>query len=102
MGYKLNKEGMNQILQQLSADYLIYAPKCYLGGGKFSDTDCIRYGEIKTVEEIEFNKKSEYSFKEVLTPISQTLFFLHGGHGKRGIRRRRELLFFLEAVTCMR
>lgn len=75
MGYELNAEGMNQILGELSKEYKIYAPKCFTGGGRFSDTDCIRYGEIKTVEEIEFDKKSEYSFKEVLNPISETLFF---------------------------
>lgn len=97
MGYKLNKEGMNQILQQLSADYLIYAPKCYPGGGKFSDTDCIRYGEIKTVEEIEFNKKSEYSFKEVLTPISQTLFFFTEDTAKEADPPKKGAVVFLRS-----
>lgn len=75
MGFKLNNQQMNDFLSHLQKDYLIYAPKRFVGGGAFSDTDCIRYGEIKTIEEIEHKEKSQYSFKEVLTPISQTLFF---------------------------
>lgn len=75
MGYQLNAENFNQVLAYIGQDYLIYAPKEFSSGGRFSDTSCIRYGEIKNVEEIEFHKKSEYSFKEVLTPVSQTLFF---------------------------
>lgn len=75
MGYELSKEQMNEVLSLLKEDYLIYAPKCFHGGGRFSDTDCIRYGEISKMEDIVFDKKAEYSFKEVLLPISQTLFY---------------------------
>ncbi len=75
MGYKLSIESFNGALKELSKEYKIYAPKVLEGKGRFSDTDMIRYGEISTVEEIEFNKKSQFSYKEVLLPISQTLFF---------------------------
>lgn len=47
MGYELNAEGMNQILGELSKEYKIYAPKCFIGGGRFSDTDCINYGKSR-------------------------------------------------------
>jgi len=75
MGYCLDKAGFNQVLQELSQEYVVYAPKLFKNGGCFSDTDRIRYGEIHTVEEIIFDRKSEYSFKEELLPLSQTLFF---------------------------
>ena len=75
MGYKVITENVNNILRQLSKDYLIYAPKVFEGDGRFSDTDTIRYGEISEIEEIVFDKKSEYSFKEILLPISETLFY---------------------------
>ena len=75
MGYKLSIENFNRALKELSKEYKIYAPKVLEGKGRFSDTDMVRYGEISTVEEIEFNKKSQFSYKEVLLPISQTLFF---------------------------
>ena len=75
MGYKLSIENFNDVLKELSKEYKIYAPKVLEGKGRFSDTDMIRYGEISRVEEIEFDKKSQFSYKEVLLPISQTLFF---------------------------
>ena len=61
MGYKLSIENFNSALKELSKEYKIYAPKVLEGKGRFSDTDMVRYGEISTVEEIEFNKKSQFS-----------------------------------------
>ena len=75
MGYKLNLENFNIALKELSKEYKIYAPKVLEGKGTFSDTDIVRYGEISKIEEIEFEKKSQFSYKEVLLPITQTLFF---------------------------
>ena len=75
MGYKILTENANEILKKLSQDYLIYAPKVFEGDGRFSDTNTIRYGEIETLEEIVFDKKADYSFKEILLPISETLFY---------------------------
>lgn len=75
MGYKIVNESLNLIFEKLSKDYCIYAPKVFEGDGTFSDVDVIRYGEISKVEEIVFDKKSEYSFKEVISPITQTLFY---------------------------
>jgi anaerobic sulfite reductase subunit A len=75
MGYILDESSMQKILDTLKKDYIIYAPKRKEGEGMYSDTDCIRYEEVDRVTEIEFIEKSNYSFKEVLLPISQTLFY---------------------------
>ncbi len=75
MGHYLDKNGFNKVLNEWSKAYAVYAPKLFKDGGSFSDTDRIRYGEIHTIEEIIFDRKSDYSFKEVLLPLSQTLFF---------------------------
>lgn len=75
MGYKLSKEVFNEVLKVLSKDYKVLAPKVFSGKGTFSDTDSVRYGEIKEVDEIEFEKKSNFSYKETLLPITQTLFY---------------------------
>lgn len=74
MGFYLSKDNMNYVLKKWADEYLIYAPKCFLQQGAFSDTDSIRYDEIKSIDEVEFNLKSEFSFKEILLPLSQTLF----------------------------
>lgn len=75
MGYKIITQDVNSLLSKLSKEYLIYAPKVFEGDGCFSDTDTVRYGEISTIEEIVFDRKSDYSFKEILLPITQTLFY---------------------------
>ncbi len=75
MGHKLSINEFNSALDELKKDYIIYAPKVLEHKGHFSDTDLITYAEITKVEEIEFDKKTRFSFKEVLNPISQTLFY---------------------------
>ncbi|HAN58074.1 MAG TPA: anaerobic sulfite reductase subunit A [Erysipelotrichaceae bacterium] len=97
MGYLLNKEGMNQLLASLRDEYVVYAPKCFVGGGRFSETDCIRYGEIQSIEEVVFDKKSDYSFKEVLTPISQTLFYFTEDSVKEADAPKKGAIVFLRS-----
>lgn len=75
MGYLFTQDGINAVLERWADDYLIYAPVRMAGGGAFSDTDSIRYGQVRRVEEIVFDQKSNYSSKEILLPLSQTLFF---------------------------
>ncbi|MBM6823153.1 hypothetical protein H5986_10855, partial [Fusobacterium mortiferum] len=53
MGFQISKEGLNHFFNSLKNDYDIYAPIVFEGGGIFSDTDCIRYAKINSIEEIE-------------------------------------------------
>ncbi len=97
MGYKLDIQTVNVALKELSKKYKIYAPKVFEGAGTFSDTDRVRYGEVATIEEIEFNKKSEFSYKEVLLPISQTLFFFNDDKVTEAEVEEKSLLVFLRS-----
>ena len=97
MGYKISLKNMNRALEELSKDYTIYAPMVFEGEGTFTDTDCIRYGEIKEVEEIVFDKKSDYSFKEVLTPISETLFYFTEDEVKEADGPQKGAIIFLRS-----
>ena len=97
MGYLLKSEGVNKVLKELSKDYLLYAPKRYLNEGEFSDTDSIRYGEISRVEEIELGEKSRHTFKEVLLPISETLFYFTEDAVKESDRRPKQAVIFLRS-----
>ena len=97
MGFCADKNQMNYFLKALEKDYCIYAPKCFEGGGRFSDTDCVRYGEVKGIEEIVFDKKSEYSFKEVLTPVSQTLFYFTEDHVTEPEAPKKGAVIFLRS-----
>ncbi|MGL5152733.1 MAG: anaerobic sulfite reductase subunit AsrA [Clostridium sp.] len=97
MGYKFKVEDVNQGLKELSKKYKIYAPKVFEGAGTFSDTDRVRYGEVSTIEEIEFDKKSDFSYKEVLLPISQTLFFFTEDKMTEAKVEEKSLLIFLRS-----
>lgn len=75
MKYKATNEEINRIFAQLSEEYNIYAPIKLAGKGRFSDTDLVRYGEINQIEEGCWDEKSDFSPKEVIYPITQTLFY---------------------------
>lgn len=97
MGFSFEKDGANAILKQWADEYFIYAPKRMVGGGAFSDTDTIRYGQISTVDEIEFEQKSNFSFKEVLLPISETLFFFTEDHVKEAEGPKKGAIILLRS-----
>lgn len=97
MAYLLNASQVDELLNSLSDEYQVYAPKRYVGGGRFSDTDCVRYGEIQSVNEIEFDVKSQYSFKEILTPISQILFYFTEDSVKEPDGRTAGAVIFLRS-----
>lgn len=97
MGYKLNLDNMNLALKELSKTYKIYAPKVFVGGGTFSDTDRVRYGEIQRIEEIEFDAKSSFSYKETILPTRQTLFFFTEDECKEAEVEERPALIFLRS-----
>lgn len=97
MGFRVNSTVLNTLFNTWQTEYNIYAPKKFSGGGRFSDTDCVRYGKIETVDEIVFDKKSEFSFKEVLTPISQTLFFFTEGETKEADAPSKKAVIFLRS-----
>lgn len=77
MGYKLEVYHFNKLLEKLEDKYEIWAPKRFIGKGSFSDTDYIRYDKVNNFNDIEFDEKSNSSAKEVVFPITQTLFYFN-------------------------
>ena len=75
MGYAMTRENMNTVFASMSDAYDIFAPKVFEGEGCFSDQDSIRYGKVYSLDEIESERKSEYSFKEVLLAVQENLFY---------------------------
>ncbi len=75
MGYKYTADRFNQLLSELKKNYRIYAPVLLKGKGRFSDTDAVAYGEINSITDVVFDRKSYFSAKEVYYPINQTLFY---------------------------
>lgn len=75
MGYKLTLGQMNQLFDRWKDSCLIFGPRRMAGEGMYSDTDVIRYGQLTSFDQLETAEKSNYSFKEVLLPITQLLFY---------------------------
>ena len=72
MGKRFNSDEMQKVFEILQESYDVYGPRIYQGTGCFSDTDVIRYGRLDSWEELVWDQKSDYSFKEALFPISET------------------------------
>ena len=97
MGFHVNESQFDAWLTEQRKTYDIYAPMRYAGGNTFSDVDCIRYGKVNSISEIVFDKKSEYSFKEVLSPISQTLFYFTENEQKESDPPKKSAIIFLRS-----
>lgn len=97
MAYRLTVEKFNQYLADLEKEYFVFAPVLLQGKGAFTSTDSVRYQEIKRFEEIEFTKKSDFSIKEILTPITQTLFYFTEEHWTEPKIHDKKILLFLRS-----
>ncbi|MCQ4637275.1 anaerobic sulfite reductase subunit AsrA [Anaerovorax odorimutans] len=97
MGYYLKEREADRFLKELSADYELYAPVKMKDDGMFSDTDTVRYGKIAKASDIVFDEKSDYSFKEVLLPLSETLFFFTENQMKEADGRKKGAVIFLRS-----
>ncbi len=97
MQIKLNKHRFNDGLELLRKDYKILAPVSTPFKGVYSDTNLTKYEEVSTIEEVEFNKKSDFSPKEVILPITQVLFYFTEREFKTSDIDDKKLLIFLRA-----
>lgn len=97
MGYRLDRDGFARAVAELAGTYRVLAPVVKTGKGRFTDTDVILYDEVKDGSEIELIKKSDYSFKEALTPLSETLFFFTENQVKEADIDGRPTLIFLRS-----
>ena len=97
MGYLISRKTADQILARISESHDIFAPRLFSGEGCFSDTDVIRYGQVQTLDEIEFDRRSDYSFKETLLAVNETLFYFTEDSTTVPSCTDRRLLIFLRS-----
>ena len=97
MKISLDYKNFNAALSKLSKEYEIYAPIEIPYRGTFSDTPVIRYSKINKVEEICFDKKSHFSAKEIMLPITQTMFYFTGDECKMPEEQDKKYLIFLRS-----
>lgn len=97
MSYKISNSKFNLYLEKWSKDYEVYGPVRIIAGGRFSDTNNIRYEKIKTVEEIEDQNKSIFSAKEVLLPVTETIFNIQKEQLSEPAYEEKKYLVFLRS-----
>ncbi len=91
------REAADQIFARLQENYDIFAPKVFADEGCFSDTDVIRYGKIDALDEIQWERRSEYSFKEALLAINETLFYFTENETTVPSCSEKKILIFLRS-----
>ncbi len=95
MGYKVNLAKVNEIFDALSKEYDIYAPKLFPNEGRYSETDIVRYDRVTKVEDIVFDKKSDYPAKEVLSPITETIFYFTEDEWRESKATSKKIMIFM-------
>lgn len=87
-------QAFDDMLAHLQSEYDVFAPVLLPFKGTFSDTDSICYQKIDSILEAEFEKKSHFSAKEVVSPITQRLFyFMNGQYTVPEITEKKALVF---------
>lgn len=94
MDYSLSTAQADTVLNALSRDFDIYAPKRFPKEGRYSDTDVIRYDKVDKFSDIVWDIKSDYPAKEIIHPIQETLFYFTEDEFRESKGPKRPLLIF--------
>lgn len=97
MGYVLSRDSFDQVLHNLSADYRIFAPVLKNGEGRFKDTDVVRYDFVNSLDEMELDIRSDYSFKDAVIPLSETMFFFTEDQIRESSLDQRQVIVFMRS-----
>lgn len=96
--YMLKEEEMNKFFAKLEEQYVLYAPVRIPAGGRYAMVDSIMYQQVHKYGEIEFRERSTYAMKEVITPITQTLFYFNDDNFTESkLVEKRDILIFARA-----
>lgn len=72
--YTLSSKQMDDILISLKEKYKVFAPKL-VGTHNKHGKNTIRYQEIDSINEVIYDRQSNFSAKEIYYPILQTMFY---------------------------
>ncbi len=94
MGYFINYDSMETVLDEIKKKYIIYAPKS-LGNAGGMQKKVIRYGEINSIKDVVYDQVSDFSPKEVFYPIVQPLiYFREGTYIESELEIEKDFLIF--------
>ena len=77
MGFLLSTQAVNDFLRTLSQTHRVVAPVRFVGGGAFTDTDCVRYAEITDIAQVVFDGKKPLFLQGAAAPALPDAVLLH-------------------------
>ena len=92
--YHLAVEACDALFAALEERYDLYAPVRIPAGGRYAQTDSVIYRQVHHFKEIEYRERSTYPMKEVLTPITQTLFYFTEDEYRESHGPQKDMLVF--------
>ncbi|MBZ4665798.1 anaerobic sulfite reductase subunit AsrA [Mahella sp.] len=92
--YRLELDALDALFEKLEERYDIYAPVRVPAGGRYAQQDSVLYRQVHRYDEIEFHERSTYPMKEVLMPITQTLFYFTENEYRESKCPQKDLLLF--------
>ncbi len=95
--YHLRGDALGALIARLVERYAVYAPVRVPSAGRYAQTDSILYKPVRRYEDIESRERSTYPMKEVLTPITQTLFYFTEDDFRESKPPARDRLIFARA-----
>jgi anaerobic sulfite reductase subunit A len=93
---ELKGENIELWFARLSGKYRIVGPARFKNLGRFSDTDLVKYAEIKSINELELLEKSSFSPKSLVFPADETMFYFTADQfTEPELEDEREIIVFL-------
>lgn len=92
--YRLAPEACELLFSRLEEQYELFTPVRVPAGGRYAQTDSVLYRQVHSFDEIEFGERSTYAMKEVLTPITQTLFYFTEDEYRESRGPAKDILVF--------
>lgn len=72
--YRLSRQEMDKAISALRDHYRVFAPKL-IPNRTADGKDIVRYQEISSVDEIVYDRQTDFSPKEIYYPVMQTMIF---------------------------
>lgn len=102
MKVKLSVGEFDEIMNNIKEKYRMFAPVLIPYAGQYSDTPVVRYEEVSSIKDIEFNRKSQFTAKEVVMPVTETLFYYNkDNYTIPSIDERKVLVFMIRTIKRM-
>ena len=102
MKVKLSVGEFDEIMNNIKEKYRMFAPVLIPYAWQYSDTPVVRYEEVSSIKDIEFNRKSQFTAKEVVMPVTETLFYYNeDNYTIPSIDERKVLVFMIRTIKRM-